>query len=402
MARENQIEQDHAVARVAEPTQRPTWPTDRSLPALSAPGIARGATRAFERLIAVPLAFPIAIGLVSRAFSSGLLLVAPAFQQDPLPVLSAFRSPFLAWDSQWFLSIARWGYHASPLQAGGIGGHHDFAFYPGWPAVLRIFGGIGLPIAPAAVVAANLLFIVALVAIFVVLEQHFGTDGARRGVTLLAFSPAAYVFSMAYSEPLFLLLTGLYFLGRTRPMSPVLAGLAMLTRVTGVAIAASAAARWLQDRRDTGAFFVVLVTGAAFAGWWIFIWHLTGDPAGWLQGSPSWQPVLGIPAILQVFQFWYTNWLFNVAFAVVMLGGAIWLIRTNLELGVYSSVAIAISLLGAPVDSMPRHAMMAFPVFAFFGARLGHRKSIALAIGLAVMQVWYVGLTQIGTPALAP
>jgi len=160
--------------------------------------------------------------------------------------------------------------------------------------------------------------------------------------------------------------------------------------------------RWLRDRRDSQAFFAVLVTGAAFAGWWMFIWHLTGEPTGWLHGSPSWEPVRGIPAILQVFQYWYTNWLFNVAFAVVMLGGAIWLIRTNLELGVYSAVAIAMSLLGAPVDSMPRHAMMAFPVFAFFGARLGHRKSMALVIGLAVMQVWYVGLTQIGTPALAP
>jgi hypothetical protein len=402
VARESQIEQDNAIVRVAEPAQRPTWPTDRSLPAFSAQGFARGATWAVERLIAVPLAFPIAIGLLSRAFSSGLLLVAPAFRQDPLPVLTAFRSPFLAWDSQWFLSIARWGYHASPLQAGGIGGHHDFAFYPGWPAVLHVFGGFGLPIAPAAVVAANLLFIAALVAIFAVLEQHFGTDGARRGVTLLAFSPAAYVFSMAYSEPLFLLLVGLYFVGRTRPLSPVLAGLAMLTRVTGIAIAASAAARWVKDRRDSQAFFAMLVTGATFAGWWLFIWHLTGEPAGWLQGSPSWEPLLGIPAILQVFQYWYTNWLFNVAFAVVMLGGAIWLIRTNLELGVYSAVAIAMSLLGAPVDSMPRHAMMAFPVFAFFGARLGHRKSMALVIGLAVMQVWYVGLTQVGTPALAP
>jgi len=184
VSRENQIEQDHAVARVAEPAQRPTWPTDRSLPALSEQGVVRGATWAVERLIAVPLAFPIAIGLLSRAFSSGLLLVAPAFRQDPLPVLTAFRSPFLAWDSQWFLSIARWGYHASPLQAGGIGGHHDFAFYPGWPAVLHVFGGFGLPIAPAAVVAANLLFIAALVAIFAVLEQHFGTDAARRGTMM--------------------------------------------------------------------------------------------------------------------------------------------------------------------------------------------------------------------------
>jgi len=402
VSRENQIEQDHAIVRVAERAPRPTWPTWRRLPALSAQGIARRATWAVEWLIALPLAFPIAIGLLSRGYSSGLLLVAPAFRQDPLPVLTAFRSPFLAWDSQWFLSIARWGYHAPPLQAGGIGGHHDFAFYPGWPALLRFFGGLGLPIAPAAVVAANLLFIAALVAIFAVLEHHFGTDSARRGVTLLAFSPAAYVFSMAYSEPLFLLLTGLYFLGRTRPLSPILAGLAMLTRVTGVAIAASAAVRWLQDRRDSPAFFTVLVAGATFAGWWMFIWHLTGEPTGWLQGSASWESVLGIPAILEVFQYWYTNWLFNVAFALVMLGGAIWLLRTNLELGVYSTVAIAISLLGAPVDSMPRHAMMAFPVFAFFGARLGHRRSIALAIGLAVIQVWYVGLTQVGTPALAP
>src|SRR5258706_8520 len=128
-------------------------------------------------------------------------------------------------------------------------------------------------------------------------DRQFGTYPARRGITLLAFSPAAYVFSMAYSEPLFLLLAGLYFLGRTRPLSPVLAGLAMLTRVTGVAIAASAAVRWLQDRRDWPALLSVLAAGAVFAGWWLFIWRLTGDPAGWMQGSPSWQPTLGIPAI---------------------------------------------------------------------------------------------------------
>ncbi|MEZ0239249.1 MAG: mannosyltransferase family protein [Chloroflexota bacterium] len=402
MSRENQSEHDHAIVRVAERAPRPTWPTWRSLPGLSGQGIARRAAWTFERLIALPLAFPIAIALLSRAYSSALLLVAPAFRQDPLPVLTAFRSPFLAWDAQWFLSIARWGYHASPLQAGGIDGHYDFAFYPGWPGLVRFFGGLGIPIAPAAVVAANLLFIAALVVIFAVLEHHFGTDSARRGVTLLAFSPAAYIFSMAYSEPLFLLLTGLYFLGRTRPLSPVLAGLAMLTRVTGLAIAVSAAVRWLRDRRDWPALLAVLTTGAVFAGWWLFIWRLTGDPAGWVKGSPSWQTVLGIPAILEIFQYWYTNWLFNVAFASVMLGGAIWLLRTNLELGVYSAVAIAMSLLGAPVDSMPRHAMMAFPVFAFFGARLGHRKSVALAIGLALLQIWFVGLTQVGRPALAP
>ena len=402
MSLENQLEQDHAVVRVAAPAQRPTSTTWRSLPVVSAQGIARRATWALERLIALPLAFPIAIGLLSRAYSSTLLLVAPAFRQDPLPVLTAYRSPFLAWDSQWFLSIARWGYHAPALQSGGIGGHHDFAFYPGWPALLRVFGDLGLPVATAAVVAANLLFIAALVVIFAVLEDHFGSDAARRGVTLLAFSPAAYVFSMAYSEPLFLLLTGLYFLGRTRPLRPILAGLAMLTRVTGVAIGASAAVRWLQDRRDRWALVAVLATGAAFAGWWLFIWRLTGEPTGWLQGSAAWESVLGVPAILEVFDHWYTNWLVDVAFAAVMLGGAVWLLRINLELGVYSSVAIAMSLLGAPVDSMPRHAMMAFPVFALIGARLGHRRSVAVAIGLAALQIWYVGLTQVGRPALAP
>ena len=402
MSLENPLDRDHAIVRVAEPAPRPTWPTWRSLPAVSAAGIARRGTWAVERLIALPLAFPIVIGLLSRAYSSALLLVAPAFREDPLPVLTAFRSPFLAWDSQWFLSIVRWGYHAPPLQAGGIDGHYDFAFYPGWPVLLRFLGGFGVPIAPAAVVAANLVFVAALAAIFIVLEHDFGTDAARRGVTLLAFSPAAYVFSMAYSEPLFLLLTGLYFLGRTRPLSPVLAGLAMLTRVTGVAIAASAGVRWLRDRRDWPALFAVLAVGAAFVGWWLFIWRLTGDPTGWVKGSPSWQPVLGIPAILKVFETWYTNWLVDIAVAGVMLGGAIWLLRTNLELGVYSVVAVGMSLLGAPVDSMPRHAMMAFPVFALFGARLGHRKSVALAVGLAVIQMWYVGLTQVGTPALAP
>src|SRR5205814_6257990 len=160
----------------------------------------------------------------------------------PLP---ANLRPFTAWDGQWYVSIAQRGYHAAPVQPGPLGGHHDFAFYPAWPLLMKIASLDGrLPMARVGLVLANALFVGAAIVVFLVVAEVFGTEAARWGVGLLAFSPASYVLTMTYSEPLFLGLTGLYFLNRGRRSQPLIAAATMFARVTGLAILASAAVRF--------------------------------------------------------------------------------------------------------------------------------------------------------------
>ena len=152
-----------------------------------------------------------------------------------LPQLVHDTSPFMSWDSQWYLHIAQYGYHPASIQPPvPVGGHHDFAFFPGWPLVIRIISLNGaLPMHGLAVIAANLFFVLAAITAYQLFADRFNEQTALWGTLLLCFNPAAYVFSMAYTESLFVLLAALYFLDRYGRMSPVYAGLSSLVAFPG-------------------------------------------------------------------------------------------------------------------------------------------------------------------------
>jgi hypothetical protein len=396
----------------AEPWS-PGWPAEPALPRAlrrdASGGEAGLVRRSWRGLVAAArsgarrLAFPIGVGIVSRLYSAFLLLLVPLLQPISMtPRITGYRDTFLQWDSQWYLTIANTGYHPWPLQAGPQGGRYDFAFFPAWPTLLRAFRAIGIQASDVAVVLANLLFVVAAVLMYLVMERALGRTAARWGLVLVAFSPSAFVLSLAYSEPLFLILAaGSFLLAGTR-LQPVAAAAAMLTRVTGVGLAVGAAAAWWRDRRDWVSLLTAVAVAAAFAGWWAFIWLLTGDPLGWFLGSAKWVANMGVPAMWNA--IWYVQMpgYLEVVFMVVMLGASILLVRRNLQLGLFSVVAIVLSMVGAPVSSMPRHALVAFPAFGLLADRLGPRRSIVLAIVFALFEANGVWLSFIASHPLAP
>jgi ketosteroid isomerase-like protein len=246
------------------------------------------------------------------------------------------------------------------------------------------------------------LFVLATPLIYVVLERQFGRTAALWGVALIAFSPPAYVLSMAYSEPLFLLLVAALFATRSGPVRVVL-GLALgVTRLTGVAVAAAQGLRWLRDWRDWRAVLTATAIGVAFVAWWVFIWGLTGDPTGWFQGSAQWGHTLGLTAVWSAIMEWSNVRLGDLLFVALVLAGAVLLVRKNLELGAYAVIAILLSIAGAPVESMPRHAMVAFPAFGMIASRLGPKRSLVLALIFAALQANYVVLAFVGPQPFAP
>ncbi len=390
----------------------PGWPGDptvRELPRPAIDGLVPALARGRRRLeeIQLPryarLAFPITVAIVSRLYSIVLLWLVTAIQPVlTLPRLSGYTDTFLSWDGQWYVMIAKIGYHAQPMQAGPFGGRHDFAFFPGWPTVLRFFDNLGIQSADIAAPLASGLFVVAAVLMFVVIERALGTNAARWGIVLLAFSPSAFVLSLAYSEPLFLILVAIALLKPTGVLRPVAAAAAMLTRVTGVGIAATAGVAWLRNRRDWISLATAVSVTLSFAAWWIFIWNLTGDPMGWFQGSAHWAYHLGIPGMWDAVVRLASPGFLDVVFMCTMLGAAILLARRNLELGLYSVIAIGLSMIGAPVSSMPRHALVAFPAFGLLADRLGPRWSLVLAIVFALFEANSVWLMFISPAPAAP
>jgi len=102
------------------------------------------------------------------------------------------------WDSFWYMRIALHGYQHSTRS---IAVHHsDFAFFPLLPAIMRL--GAYLPPGPLiwGVVAANLMFLVGLVAFHALTEDHGGRRLATRATWVVAFSPAAVYASLAYTD----------------------------------------------------------------------------------------------------------------------------------------------------------------------------------------------------------
>jgi hypothetical protein len=334
---------------------------------------------------------PIGIAVVSRLYSIFLLLL---FQHQAihLPLLTDDRSPLVAWDGQWYLSIAQHGYHDAPMQPGGPAGRHDFAFFPGWPLLIRLvsLGGL-LPMAGTAVALSNILFVFAAVTIYRLFTERFDERVAVGAVLLLAFNPASYVFSMGYSESLFVLLLALFFLYETRLPAPVAAGFAMLTRVSGLAIGASQAVM-LVIRRDARPIrlLTVIAVIAVFAGWWVFIWNLTGNMTGWFEGSASWTRSLGPASVLRALRQEWLPAILWVSFVGLMYLGSFLLLRSRPEMALFGVIAITMSVLGAPASSMPRHSMIAIPAFAALALKLGPRYSAVATVGFAVLQVLFV------------
>jgi hypothetical protein len=73
-----------------------------------------------------------------------------------------------------------------------------------------------------------------------------------------------------------------------------------------------------------------------------------------------------------------------------MIGASVLLLRRHAELGTYCVAAIAMSIVGAPIASMPRHAMMAFPAFGYLATRLGRRPSLVVLVAFALLQIAFV------------
>lgn len=133
---------------------------------------------------------------------------------------SLFWSSFMTWDSHWYWSIAEEGYPSSlPESPNGQLTHNEWAFYPGWPLLVRagmaLTGG-SFPLL-ALILGTGLSFVAVLM-----LYRYLETRGSRllalTATVVLAFTPIGIGLHLAYAEALALaLLMGILFaLGRER------------------------------------------------------------------------------------------------------------------------------------------------------------------------------------------
>jgi hypothetical protein len=120
--------------------------------------------------------------LASRGMIFGVALALAVAQHRTLTDMVS------NWDVQHFANLAAGGYSAEP--DGTL-----MAFFPGWPAILWLFGQLGVPIAIAGVIISTACSAVAAVALYRL--------GGRWAAVAWLFAPTAVFTVVPYTESLF-------------------------------------------------------------------------------------------------------------------------------------------------------------------------------------------------------
>jgi hypothetical protein len=190
-------------------------------------------------LFAVGALFAIILPLEPSLGSSLLQNVNPRFWGPGL----FFLAPWQRWDTNWYIRIAQAGYDV---------GNGTTNFPPLYPVLVGITGRLLVgQYMLAALVVANLAYLVSLVYLYRLTDKYFGEGVARKTLLFTATFPTAFFLACGYTESLYLALTlAAFYYGEKRRwyLAALLAALAGITRIQGIVLIVPLGYLYLQQQ----------------------------------------------------------------------------------------------------------------------------------------------------------
>ena len=232
----------------------------------------------------------IALGIfvLTRIAQLGILGWLDSASARPIGI----RERLLVWDAGWFLKVAVDGYpHGYTFDAAGRMQGNELAFFPVYPMLTRAVSVLGVDPRTAALAVAWVAAAAAAVALHLLGTTLYGRRAGWALVAVCCTAPVSIVFSMAYSEAVFVaLVAGMLTAAHRRVWwAAGLLGLAAaLTRPTGAAAAVALAVAALLAVRTSrvkawqplGAAALALAGAPLYLGW---VGLRVGDPAAWFR-----------------------------------------------------------------------------------------------------------------------
>jgi hypothetical protein len=320
--------------------------------------------------------------------------------------LGSFTDIWARWDSVFFVRIAEHGYDKASA-----------AFYPLYPGLVAALGRVFFG---HYIVAGIVISLAAALIAFLLLHQiageRLGRDGAQRTVLYLAIFPMALFLQAVYSESLYLALVLAAFVVAERgrfAAAGLLSGLAILTRVAGVALLpALAVLAWRAPdrRRALGSLALAVPVAAAYP---LLLWQQVGDPWAFWNAQDQWHrhlsragPLGGIWAALIHWTPAHAEFQHAIAvnaegLAALVLFSALTVVawrRFGAPYGLFAALSLALPLSYPssrwPLLSLPRFGLVIFPLFLALasltaGRPRAHNAVVAcsaLLLGVAVVQ----------------
>jgi len=278
------------------------------------------------------------------------------------------------WDAQHYLTIASAGYQGK-----------EMAFFPLYPYLIHLLGGLIGDHLLAALVISNLAFLVALGYLYALVKLEFGDESiAYHAIFYTAIFPTAIFFSAVYTESLFLALTvaSVYYARHGNYItSGIFGALASMTRIEGILTAiplAYEAWHGWRERRGTaltrGAIGVALVPMGLIA-YMGYLYALVGDPLFFLKIQDNWNRHLAPPWVsvvntLKEIQHHplasggTVNHIIELTFTFAFLALAVVAFKKlRFSYALYFAASILMPISTASLMSMPRFVLVMFPAF---------------------------------------
>lgn len=299
---------------------------------------------------------------------------------------AASNIPLLAvwgrWDAEHYIGIAADGYSGT-----------EPAFFPLYPLLIHLVGRLLGNLLIAGLLISNVASFVSLLYLYKLVEHEYNRQVAHRAIFYVSIFPTAVFFSAVYTESLFLCLTvaSFYFIRQRRWLTAGAIGFfAALTRVEGVLLVVplaieAALALWAQrgDWRKWPVDTLVkpLVGLAAIplglATYMTYLWVLRGDPLYFSHVQIHWGRALAPPWVSFIHAFnlighgapqTVADQSLQVAFTLLMLGALVaGFRRVRFSYSAYMALSILVPMSTSSLMSMPRFALVLFPMFALFG-----------------------------------
>lgn len=283
----------------------------------------------------------------------------------------------LNFDGEHYLAIAQDGY--KPL---------EYFFFPLFPYLIQFISIIKtqLTLSIIGILVSNISFVIALFGIYKLVEFDYKANVAKLVLILFLVFPTSFYFGAYYTESIFLaLVVWTFYLFRKNMffLASLLAALASATRVIGVfLIPALLVDFFLKDKRwDISILEIVIISPLGLLIYMYYLLRQTGDPLIFVHqvsifGQQRSSNLVLLPQVIYRYVFeilphvsysyfpnvftTYLEFLIGILFLLLIIYG-FWKLR--IDYSIYAILAYLIPTLAGSFSSMPRYALVIFPVF---------------------------------------
>ncbi len=304
------------------------------------------------------------------------------------------------WDAVHYLQIATQGYWGT-----------NMAFFPLYPLLIRLIGSLAGNHLIAGLLISNACFFFGLLYLYKLLEREYDRAVARRAIFYVSIFPTAVYFAAVYTESLFFMLTvASFYYMRARHwwIAGFVGFLAALTRVEGILLVVPFVMEWFAARKVDGDAKPSDLAAAALiplglAAYMAYLWVLRADALYFSHVQIHWNRHFAPPWVSVVNAFdkivhgsgplVVANQSLEIGFTVLMIAVLIagWHSLRPSYIA-YMALSILVPMSTSNLMSMPRFALVLFPMFAIL-ARWGERpwvNNVIVAFSLPLLGLFTV------------